>query len=543
MPGIGGATLKITTRSPQAQAYFNQGLRLLHDFWFFEAYRAFKEAARLDPSAGMPYWGMAQALWNYPAKGKQAAAAIDRAKALMGQLSPHEQHYIRATAAMIETPADQGRDAYVREMQALMKEYPGDLNAPAFLAFFVMSGFDADGRPTPGEIYAQELLRAILTSHPDNVAANHYWIHAVEGGPQPESGLASMAVLLRGAPNAGHIVHMGGHIAYRLGDYEGARRFFLGSLRVDETYLAREHIPAQYDDNYEHNLSYLVAACAEAGRLREAEDWAKKLDGLPASPAYAASALNYAIPVGSTLLRLHLRFGDFAGAAEDSINFGDVSGGVDAPAREYQQGWHLYAHGMALVTGAATAPGIGQAEEDGERLQMIVNDLGGQAPQPSSAMGGMAAPMLGVLSFWTGGAAHLLEIASLELAGEVGCAAGDATDGFTLLKRAAHQEQELGYTEPPYQARPVEEALGDAYLRAHAWELAREAFGRELRERPKSGFALYGIAHSYELQGSAADATRAYGQFVAAWPHADQDLPQIRAAKAWMAKRASKRPQ
>ena len=56
MTGTGDASLKITTRSEQAQAYFNQGLRLLHCFWDFEAYRAFKEAARLDPSAAMAYW-------------------------------------------------------------------------------------------------------------------------------------------------------------------------------------------------------------------------------------------------------------------------------------------------------------------------------------------------------------------------------------------------------------------------------------------------------------------------------------------------------
>lgn len=55
MQGIGDASLKITTSSDAAQAYFNQGLRLLHCFWDFEAYRAFKEAARQDPSAAMAY--------------------------------------------------------------------------------------------------------------------------------------------------------------------------------------------------------------------------------------------------------------------------------------------------------------------------------------------------------------------------------------------------------------------------------------------------------------------------------------------------------
>ena len=449
MTGIGDATLKITTTSPQAQAYFNQGLRLLHDFWYFEAYRAFKEAARLDPSAGMAYWGMAQALSNFPRTGEQATAAIEKAKSLASQLSGQEQHYIRATAALIENPTDEGRDTYVRDMQTLIKDYPEDLNAAAFLAFFVMSGFDPDGKPTPGEIYAQTLLRRILATHPENVAANHYWIHAVEGGPNPQSGLPSVAVLLRAAPNAGHIVHMGGHVAYRLGNYEEARQSFLESLRVDEAYLAREHVPPQYDDNYAHNLSYLVAACVEAGRRREALGWAKKLEGLPTSLAYAASALNYAIPVGSTTLRLHLRFGDFAAAAHDAINFADGPAGVDDAAKSYQQGLHFYAQGMARLAEGSTVPDIKEAQEDSEMLQLLVNALEVQASPAPAAMSGMASPMSGMISFWTGGAAHLLEVSSVELQGVLKCAEGDNAEGFALLKDAVQKEHALGYTEPP----------------------------------------------------------------------------------------------
>ena len=199
MTGIGDATLKITTTSPQAQAYFNQGLRLLHAFWYFEAYRAFQRggAARSRPRA----WLIGE--WLKPFRiflrwGSRRRPPSKRPSRTPSHLSGQEQYYIRATAALLENPTDQGRDTYVREMQALVKEYPGDLNAPAFLAFFVMSGFDPDGKPTPGEIYAQTLLRRILASHPENVAANHYWIHAVEGGPNPQSGLRSVAVLIAG---------------------------------------------------------------------------------------------------------------------------------------------------------------------------------------------------------------------------------------------------------------------------------------------------------------------------------------------------------
>jgi hypothetical protein len=49
----------ITTTSPNAQAYFDQGLRLVYGFNHYEAQAAFREAARLDPACAMCAWGVA----------------------------------------------------------------------------------------------------------------------------------------------------------------------------------------------------------------------------------------------------------------------------------------------------------------------------------------------------------------------------------------------------------------------------------------------------------------------------------------------------
>src|SRR5690606_25684911 len=53
---------RITTESERAQRYFDQGLRLVYGFNHEEAIHSFEEAARLDPSAAMAYWGIALAL-------------------------------------------------------------------------------------------------------------------------------------------------------------------------------------------------------------------------------------------------------------------------------------------------------------------------------------------------------------------------------------------------------------------------------------------------------------------------------------------------
>ena len=73
----------VTTRSPAAQAFFNQGVGQLHGFWYLEAERSFRQAAALDPSCAMAYWGMAMANVNNPNRAKTfIAKAAERAQGL-----------------------------------------------------------------------------------------------------------------------------------------------------------------------------------------------------------------------------------------------------------------------------------------------------------------------------------------------------------------------------------------------------------------------------------------------------------------------------
>src|SRR3977135_3863735 len=59
--GLGAYKRKITTDSPQAQHYFNQGLAFYHGFNHGEAIRSFQEAARLDPKCAVAHWGISLA--------------------------------------------------------------------------------------------------------------------------------------------------------------------------------------------------------------------------------------------------------------------------------------------------------------------------------------------------------------------------------------------------------------------------------------------------------------------------------------------------
>src|SRR5271156_5982880 len=256
MQGIGDASLKITTASEQAQAYFDQGLRLLHCFWDFEAYRAFKEAARLDPDAAMAWWGIVQSTNGYKAMEDENHDAAAKAQALLPKISDHEQFYIRAQR---EAQKKDGHDAWLGEMQNLIDKYPGDLDAKLFLSLNMTYGYESDGKPRKDSIYAQMLIRDVIHMDPDSAAGHHYMIHALESSLHAEDAIPDADALTRLAPGSGHMIHMPGHIYYRVGQYDRARDSFLASKKFEEAYMKREKVATVDDWNYAHNLSYLIA--------------------------------------------------------------------------------------------------------------------------------------------------------------------------------------------------------------------------------------------------------------------------------------------
>jgi len=523
MQGIGDASLKITTKSDAAQQYFNQGLRLLHCFWDFEAYRAFKEAANQDPDAAMAYWGEFEALRMHGLMTDDMATALDKAKSVMAKASEREQFYIRAAEHEKDWDKSGEPTAYRHEMENLIDKYPQDIDAQAFLALALLNGYDTDGHPRDTTLYAQSILMNLLTAHPDNAAANHYWIHAMEGSRRPEAALHSADILKSLAPNSGHMVHMPGHIYWRVGDYEKARQAFLDSVAVDEAYMKAQEIRPEEEWNYPHNLAYLIAACAESGRYREGLDWAKKLHDIP-TPIQMSSG-RFVVWAGASVARVHIVFGDWRAVRENPVGFGMDPDAASAPAREYSDGLTTYAGGMAAIEGADFPEASKQAEALEAQLWRL------QAAEPQTTETDSQPPPDENYSEIL----KILGTMSLDLRGNLNIARGNATEGIELIQQAVDKEKTLGYSEPPRYFRPEQESLGYAYLKLKQWDKARDAFNAALSQRPKSGHALYGIAQSYALSGDVTGATTAYREFLAAWPHADSDLTQVKQAHSWLA--------
>ncbi len=331
IPGVGSSHLAITTSSPEAQKWFDQGLSLLHCFWDFEALRAFREAARIDPGCAMCQWGIYRAMEFAGSSEDEMKPVLDKMKELEPKATDHEQRYIRSIVESAGKEGDEASAAYQHELEALIYRYPEDVDAQLFLALSTQNGFDEKDDPRSGDLYGMAILREILRNHPDSAAANHYWIHAVEASQHPEWALESAEKLGRLTPGSGHMVHMPGHIFYRTGNYEKARQCFLDAIQVDEAYLRAQKLTPRDDWNYSHNLSYLIANSAEEGRAKEALDYAARLEPLAKDPAGSDNPGFYVIQIGGTRPRLAIRFGKWRGGDRPSGGFRNP--GRQAPAR------------------------------------------------------------------------------------------------------------------------------------------------------------------------------------------------------------------
>ena len=512
--GIGMAELKITTKSPEAQQWFTQGLALLHCFWDYEALRAFVQALRLDPDCAMCHWGVAQALEMRGGNKDQAKAELNKAKELSANASDHEQRYVRAYVDEAEKSSDDARNAFKQQMESLLDHYPGDLDAKLLFALSENGGYDAKGEPRSGALYGQATLRDILHDHPDNAAANHYWIHAVED-EHPAWALESAEKLGKLAPSSGHMVHMPGHIFYRVGDYERARQIFLDARRVDLDYMAQQHVSVENDWNYQHNLSYLIADCAEEGRYQEACEYARELESVAKTPGEPDKFRFYVGQLAATSNRLAIRFAKWDDVIEHPMHFDVPDPELSLATRSYRDGLVAYARGMK----AADAGQVDEAERHSTALDAMLwrisqEELKDDAKSTRDRV------------------LKLLGTASVELRGNIAGRKGEMEAARTLLEEADQKERELGYSEPPQYSRPALEVLGDACIRAGKFDDARNIYKKVLDQRPRSGWALYGIAVAWDKQGKRDEAVKAYREFLDAWSHADPDLPQIKAARA-----------
>lgn len=517
--GLGNHTHAITTSKPEAQAYFDQGLRLLFAFNHDEAIRAFRAAAQIDPQCAMAQWGIALALgpnYNLQAEKERSEGAYQAlllAQKLMTKATPAEQAYIAAIGKRYSSDPEADRKvldtAYADAMRKLVKAYPNDLDAAVLFAESMMDLrpwdlWTPDGQPQPGTEEIVATLEDVLRRNPNHPGANHFYIHAVEASKTPERGLPAalrLSGMVQGSglaiseplvPGSGHLVHMPSHIYFRLGWYSAAVESNRRAVDVDRKYIEKYKptgiYPMMY---YPHNIHFVWAALSMEGRSAEAIEAASQVaSALQDEMVLEMPMLEYFVPTRLYALARFEKWDEIAKAKRPRVEF------------TFATGMWNYAQGLAQVARGDTA----QAKAHQRELATIIENT----PEDKLLM--------------RHSALRLLRIAGNHLGAVVDRHEGNLEGALSRLSAAIDLQDGLAYDEPPPWYFSVRQLRGDILLAAKQPAEAEAMFRQDLSRHPENGWSLHGLEQSLRAQNHLLEAEQVRDQFQRAWARADFKL-------------------
>lgn len=510
--GLGGVHLKVTTRVPEAQAYFDQGLGLLHLGWGCEARRAFAEAARRDPSLAMAWWGLALTRGAGARHATQRAEAIHKALALSAGLSDVEQRYIIATTFLADKGPANGRHGFVREMESLIDRYPEDGEARLLLAGFLADGYEADGRPGLGQPYAQVLLRELLRTHPEHMGVHHAWVQVMEGSSHPEAALDSARRLRVLAPRLGPALLGAGRLLLRTGHTREALEVLEVAVAADDAWLAQEGLPesAAPVATLAHEL--LLRACGDAGRYGDAQHWARRLRTRVESVKPPLSqALVFA---AAAQVVMHQRFGYWRAAAEVRLELGPEASPAE---RALLAGVEAYARGQRALEAGRWV----EVEREWEALEALCSPLADERKGDSRLL----CPR---------DVARVLELAACELQGSLEARRGDAARAEASLIKATRLERRLRPVGPLPFSRPARESLARVRMRFGREDKALELAEALVQEQPGNGHAWFLLGEVHLARKALDAAAAAFTSCSRCWRDAEAHLPELQRARAFL---------
>ena len=515
--GLGDFHRAISTKSPEVQRYFDQGLLLTYAFNNTEAVRSFSQACALDPDCAMAFWGKALASGpniNRPsldeATTRVAVDAIERAVALAERASPLERALIAALRKRYAWPPPVSRApldaAYADAMREVWHAHPDDpdvgaLFAEALLDVRPWDQWTPDGKPQPGTLEAVETVEAVLKKFPDHPDANHIAIHALEASPFPERALPAADRLRTLAPGAGHLVHMSSHIDIRVGHYETAIEANRRALAADRAYFERAGAPTGYATYRAHAGHFLT--------------WAAMYDGQSAVALEAARALVRDLPADLVAKSAKPWEAFFVVPYHVLVRFGKWDAMLAEPeppaGRPAQTAFWHYARAMACSSLRRV--------DDAER-ELAAFDAAVVATPPTYTLAHN--PMSAVFPVARGFAA-----------GEIEYRRGRFDAAFQQLRAAVALDDGLRYGEPWGFMQPVRHALGALLCEQGRIDEAEAVYREDLERHPENGWSLHGLLECLRRRGEkdpaaaalAADTADVERRFERAWARADVQLP------------------
>ena len=479
--GLGTFAKPMSSKNPEAQAFFNQGFQMMYSFAKPEAVRSFREAWKRDPECAICFWGEAWAWGSYlnaPMNAEEAPhayEAIRKAMALKNKASAKEQALIDAMSIRyVETfEADQRVEqdkAYAAAMKRVAGVYPDDLEIATLYAdslFLLEPRRGTRDVNSPAVQQLHQVLEAILAKDIHHPGACHLYVHATESTVVPGRAEACAEFLGKSIPGASHINHMPSHTWNVVGRWGDSVRANLQAWHSD----LKAAIGEGFAIYPEHNLHMLLYAAAYDGQGAVSMQAAKDYGKLTGDTFYQVLTL--------------LRFGRFDEVLQVTNR---PKNEITAALWDFGQG---YAH---LRQGESDFAAVYLA-----RIQKVA--------ETSTA------------AFRMHPARNLVGSVAAILDGEIRREAGDISGAIGAFERAVSLEDALIYDEPeplPFAARHW---LGAALLDEKRFEDAERVYREELKDHPHNGWSLLGL--QLALKGRGTSSPEVDKDLEASWARSD----------------------
>jgi len=496
-----------TSCNRKAQKRLNMAVALLHHMMYKQAEREFLNAADLDPTCSMAFWGVAMTqfhpLWAPPSNSElmKGNAAIQKAKKLAPE-NQREQDYISAVEGFYtdwKTKNHKSRIATWSDGQkVVLDNNPNDVDASAFYALSLLATASKTDKEFTNQKKAGEMLENLQKKNRRHPGLFHYTIHAYDNPVLAGKGVKVANGYDKIAPNVPHALHMPSHIFVRLGMWPQTISWNKRSANA-----AEEQSGEVMSLHYIHAVDYLIYAYLQKGQYAKAEKLLEKVNSIQKYQDSFASA--YGIAAAQSR------------AAVEQMKWDEAANTAVRTHSEFPWDKHpqyeaitYYVRGL----GSARSSDLEAAKKDKAMLDSLY-----------------IATVNNGQSYW----ATIVDAQRQTVDAWIVYSGGDKTSGLQMMQAAADLEDSVDkHPVTPGSVMPARDMLGDMFLLSDNPGDALAAYETSLKISPNRFYSLYNAGYSAEQVGDTEKAIKYYSELVKNTKRADKENERIAHAKDYI---------
>ena len=501
---LGAHTRAVTTKSADAQVWFDRGLNWTYGYNHGEAITCFKKALEHDPECAMAHWGVSYAAgpnynlpWHlYDPKGREMAleAAYDAMQSALSHIdgvTPVEAGLIKALEARYpqREPIEDMRPwnrAYTDEMRKLFDAHRGDMEVRTVFAEAIMNETPwkmwdlktgkagKDARTDEAIAVLDEAFETMPASW-DHPGLLHLYCHLMEMSPFPERALRQGDRLRDLVPDAGHLIHMPTHIDVLCGNYRDVLTYNQKAIVADQKFLERAGALNVYSLYRTHNLHFAIYGAMFLGQFTPAMAAAQQIiDNTP------EELLQVPSPPMADFIEAYIAMKQHV-----LVRFGKWQEIIDQALPDNQE---LYCSTTAMMLYAKSVAhsAIGQVDE-AEKTRALFLDAKTKVPETRRVHNNTVV--------------DILQIAEEMLNGELEYRRGNYDVAFAHLRKSVELDDALPYDEPWGWMQPARHALGALLIEQNQLAEAEEVYRSDLGLDGKLSRAWQHIDNVWSLHG------------------------------------------